>query len=119
MIGTGGRLVLQNQNWSKLQTKLVRYLKVNLEVIYERVRSNANHPLLCNNNPLGTIRQLIEEKRGWYEQVDMIMEVKADMDMGDAADACVHSLHDFIDNNPLHGRRPTQRHVRMDWIGCN
>ncbi len=118
VIGTGGGLVLRNQNWSKLQTGLVLYLKVDPEVIYDRIRGNTDRPLLRNDDPLGTIKRLIEERRGRYEQADVIVEVKADMDVRDAADACVRALHDFIDDNPPAWKKAKAkaREDGLDWV---
>jgi shikimate kinase len=104
VISTGGGLVLRNQNWSKLQTGLVLYLKVEPEVIYDRIvrgGGGADHrPLLRTDDPLGTLRTLTEERRERYEQADVVVEVTADMDVQAAADWCVRALHDFIDDNP-------------------
>lgn len=101
VISTGGGLVLRNQNWSKLQTGLVLYLKVEPEVIYDRIKGGADdRPLLRTDDPLGALRRLTEERRERYEQADVVVEVTADMDVQAAADACVRALHDFIDDNP-------------------
>ena len=74
---------MRNQNWSKLQTGLVLYLKVEPEVIYDRIvrgGGGADHrPLLRTDDPLGTLRTLTEERRERYEQADVVVEV-ADME---------------------------------------
>ena len=118
VIGTGGGLVLRNQNWSKLQTGLVLYLRVDPEVIYDRVRGNADRPLLKTDDPLGTIRRIIEERRGRYEQADVIVEVDADMDVMETADACIRALHDFIDDNPPAWKKAKAkaREDGLDWV---
>jgi shikimate kinase len=99
VISTGGGAVLRNQNWSKLQTGLVVYLKVDADVIYERIRGT-DRPLLQVDDPLGELRRLTGERRDRYEQADVVVEVTADMDVQAAADRCVRALHDFIDDNP-------------------
>ena len=75
VISTGGGLVLRNQNWSKLQTGLVLYLKVEPEVIYDRIvrggGGGADHrPLLRTDDPLGPLRTLTAERRERYAQAD-------------------------------------------------
>jgi shikimate kinase len=118
VIGTGGGLVLRNQNWSKLQTGLVLYLRVDPEVIYDRVRGNADRPLLRTDDPLGTIRRLIDERKGRYEQADVIVEVNADMDVTMTADACIRALHDFIDDNPPAWKKAKAKAQAdgLDWV---
>ncbi|KAL7548300.1 hypothetical protein ACHAWF_011588 [Thalassiosira exigua] len=99
VISTGGGAVLRNQNWSKLQTGLVVYLKVDPEVIMKRIEGT-DRPLLQTDDPLGTLRRLTEERKERYEQADVTVEVTADMDATAVADRCVRTLHDFIDDNP-------------------
>ncbi|KAL9180786.1 hypothetical protein ACHAXT_011239 [Thalassiosira profunda] len=99
VIGTGGGLVMRNQNWSKLQTGLVVYLKVDPEVIIQRV-GKTDRPLLQTENPLETLKALTEERRERYEQADVTVEVTAEMDVQATADKCIRALHDFIDDNP-------------------
>ncbi|KAL3805205.1 hypothetical protein ACHAW5_003628 [Stephanodiscus triporus] len=118
VVGTGGGIVLRNQNWSKLRTGLVVYLKVEPDVIYDRIRGNVDRPLLSNSDdPLGTLTRLIEERRGRYEQADVIVEVTANMDVRDVADACVRALHDFIDDNPPAWMKAKEK-ARAEGGGC-
>ena len=99
VISTGGGLVMRNQNWSKLQTGLVVYLKVDPEVIMKRIQGT-DRPLLQTDDPLETLKQLMEERRERYEQADVIVEVTEDMGVERTADKCCRMLHDFIDDNP-------------------
>ena len=99
VISTGGGLVVRNQNWSKLQTGLVVYLKVDPEVIMKRIQGT-DRPLLQTDDPLETLKQLMEERRERYEQADVIVEVTEDMGVERTADKCCRMLHDFIDDNP-------------------
>mmetsp|Transcript_9728 Transcript_9728/g.19147 ORF Transcript_9728/g.19147 Transcript_9728/m.19147 type:complete len:290 (-) Transcript_9728:151-1020(-) len=99
VISTGGGLVCRLANWSKLQTGLVVYLKVDPEVIMKRIEGT-DRPLLQTDNPLETLKKLNEERKERYEQADVTVEVDETMDIQMAADAVIRALHDFIDNNP-------------------
>ena len=99
VISTGGGLVVRNQNWSKLQTGLVVYLKVDPEIIMKRIQGT-DRPLLQTDDPLETLKQLMDERRERYEQADVIVEVTEDMGVERTADKCCRMLHDFIDDNP-------------------
>eukprot|EP00571_Detonula_confervacea_P017042 CAMPEP_0172309618 /NCGR_PEP_ID=MMETSP1058-20130122/10262_1 /TAXON_ID=83371 /ORGANISM="Detonula confervacea, Strain CCMP 353" /LENGTH=308 /DNA_ID=CAMNT_0013022277 /DNA_START=18 /DNA_END=945 /DNA_ORIENTATION=- len=99
VISTGGGLVVRNQNWSKLQTGLVVYLKVEPEVIMKRIEGT-DRPLLQTENPLETLKKLTEERRERYEQADVTVEIDGSMGVKETADLCVRMLHDFIDDNP-------------------
>ena len=99
VVSTGGGLVMRNQNWSKLQTGLVVYLKVDPEVIMKRIEGT-DRPLLQTEDPLDTLKKLTEERKERYEQADVTVEIEEGMSVEDVADQCVRALHDFIDENP-------------------
>merc|ERR1719343_1187608 len=99
VIGTGGGLVVRNQNWSKLQTGLVIYLRADPEIIIRRIEGT-DRPLLQTGDPLTTLKQLTAQRKERYEQADVIVEVKEEMDIRAVVDACIRTLHDFIDDNP-------------------
>ncbi|KAL7428639.1 hypothetical protein ACHAXH_001892 [Discostella pseudostelligera] len=129
VIGTGGGVVVRNQNWSKLRTGLVVYLRVEPTVIAGRLLNGsgvAARPLLRTTTTTTTtgvaesdsddedsgstineaealiqkLSTLISERRTKYEQADVIVDIKSHMDIQTTADAVIKSLHDFIDENP-------------------
>lgn len=99
VISTGGGIVCRMSNWAKLQTGIVVWLDVDPEIIMKRIEGT-DRPLLQNDNPLQTLKDLLEERRDKYEQADIRVEVTEDMDESAVADAIVRDLHDFIDENP-------------------
>lgn len=117
VISTGGGLVIRNQNWSKLQTGLVVYLKVDSEVIMKRIEGT-DRPLLQTEDPLQTLKDLHEARKDRYEQADITVEVTADMDMHTAADQCIRALHDFIDDNPPAWKQAKAKAQAdgLDWV---
>mmetsp|Transcript_13053 Transcript_13053/g.20697 ORF Transcript_13053/g.20697 Transcript_13053/m.20697 type:complete len:184 (-) Transcript_13053:210-761(-) len=117
VISTGGGLVMRNQNWSKLQTGLVVYINVDPEVIMQRIQGT-DRPLLQTENPLATMKALMEERRERYEQADVTVEVTADMDVEKTVDMCLRELHDFIDDNPPAWKQAKAKAQSdgLDWV---
>lgn len=99
VISTGGGIVVTNQNWSKLQTGIVVWLDVDPEIIMERIK-DTDRPLLQTNDPLQTLKDLMEQRKDKYSQADVRIEVTKDMKETDVADLVVRELHHFIDENP-------------------
>lgn len=117
VVSTGGGLVMRNQNWSKLQTGLVVYLKVDPEVIMKRIEGT-DRPLLQTENPLETLQKLTEERKERYEQADVTVEIEEGMSVEDVADKCVRALHDFIDDNPPAWKQAKAKAAAdgLDWV---
>ena len=117
VIGTGGGLVTRNQNWAKLQTGLVLYLKTDPETIYKRIEGT-DRPLLQTDDPLATLKELTEKRRGKYEQADVTIEVEDGMDVEAVTDRCIRMLHDFIDDNPPAWKQAKEKAQAdgLDWV---
>ncbi len=117
VVSTGGGLVMRNQNWSKLQTGLVVYLKVDPEVIMKRIEGT-DRPLLQTDNPLETLKKLYEERNERYEQADVTVEIDEGMSVEDVADKCIRALHDFIDENPPAWKQAKAKAQAdgLDWV---
>jgi shikimate kinase len=98
VVSTGGGVVLRNNNWAKLQTGVVVYLKADPEIIMKRIEGT-DRPLLQTENPMDKLKQLMEERRLKYEQADVHVDI-GEMDVAGVAEAVVRALHDFIDENP-------------------
>jgi shikimate kinase len=99
VVSTGGGIVLRPENWAKLQTGIVIWLDVAPEIIFQRVQGT-NRPLLQTDDPLNTIRKLLDERKDKYSQADLTIEITKDMDEATVAELVVKRLHDFIDENP-------------------
>lgn len=117
VVSTGGGLVMRNQNWSKLQTGLVVYLKVDPDVIMKRIEGT-DRPLLQTENPLETLKKLTEERKERYEAADVTVEIEEGMSVEDVADKCVRALHDFIDDNPPAWKQAKAKAQAdgLDWV---
>jgi len=72
VVSCGGGLVTQPGMLKALKQRgKVVALCANPETIYERTRQNSNRPLLQVEDPLKTIRELLEKRRPFYAQADM------------------------------------------------
>jgi len=118
VIGTGGGLVVRNQNWSKLQTGLVVYLEVTPALVMRRLEGGTDRPLLQTDDPLATLTDLLDARRERYAQADVTVAVTEDMDVQATADQCVRALHDFIDDNPPAWKQAKAKAQAegLDWV---
>ena len=99
VVSTGGGIVCQLSNWSKLQTGIVVWLNVEPEIIMKRIEGT-DRPLLQTSDPLETLNDLLQERKARYQQADIQIDVTEDMDEDAVADLVVKEMHDFIDENP-------------------
>ncbi|GKY95330.1 hypothetical protein MPSEU_000495900 [Mayamaea pseudoterrestris] len=99
VISTGGGIVCQRENWSKLHTGLTVWLDVLPEIIIKRIE-NSDRPLLQIDNPLETLRRLLDERQESYGQADVRVSILEDLDEDEVTDLVIRHLHDFIDENP-------------------
>jgi shikimate kinase len=117
VISTGGGIICRMENWSKLHTGLVVWLDVAPEVIYERIKGT-DRPLLQTDDPLQTLRDLLESRKERYQNADLRIAVSADMDETAVADTVIRELHDFIDSNPPAWKLAKQKAQAegLDWV---
>lgn len=74
VISTGGGLPTVEGNLDNLKTHaLVVCLWTTPERIFERVRSQSHRPLLQVADPLARIRELLEARRPFYRQADVLV----------------------------------------------
>lgn len=117
VISTGGGLVCRRQNWAKLQTGMVIWLDVDPEIIMKRIEGT-DRPLLQTDDPLQTLKDLIEKRKELYAQADVKIEIDADMDPDKVADSVVEALHNFIDDNPPAWKmaKAKAQSEGLDWV---
>jgi shikimate kinase len=99
VVSTGGGIVTKVENWGKLHTGVVVWLDVEPEVIMKRIEGT-DRPLLQTEDPLQTLKNLLEERKDRYKQADLRIEVTDDMDENDVASKIIFDLHSYIDDNP-------------------
>eukprot|EP00536_Pseudo-nitzschia_multiseries_P016811 jgi/Psemu1/292716/fgenesh1_pg.1246_\ len=118
VVSTGGGLVTKPKNWAKLQTGIVVWLDVAPEIILKRIEGNTDRPLLKTEDPLQTLKDLLEERETKYNQADLRVEITEDMDEEVVASKIVLDLHNFIDDNPPAWKLAKQKAQEegLDWV---
>jgi len=119
VVSTGGGIVCRLTNWSKLQTGIVIWLDVDPEIIIRRIGNDPNRPMLqTSENPLQSIKDLLEQRKARYSQADVHVEVKKEMDIDQTADMVIRMLHDFIDENPPAWKiaKAKAQEEGLDWV---
>lgn len=78
IISAGGGTPLKAENRELLrQLGKVIYLKITPETCYERVKDDKGRPLLLVEDPLATIRGMLQERNPVYEEAaDVILETE-------------------------------------------
>ncbi|MGB3511232.1 MAG: shikimate kinase [Microcoleaceae cyanobacterium] len=74
-IATGGGIVINPFNWSYLQHGIVIWLDVPVEELYRRLQDDRSRPLLQDDDPLGKLHSLFEERRPLYANADVHINV--------------------------------------------
>lgn len=118
VISTGGGLVTRNRNWAKIQTGIVIWLDVEPEVILKRIEGTDDRPLLKTEDPLQTLKDLVEERESKYSMADFRVEITEDMDEDMVASRIVMDLHNYIDDNPPAWKLAKQKAQEegLDWV---
>ena len=118
VVSTGGGLVCRPKNWGKLQTGIVIWLDVAPEIIIKRIEGNDDRPLLKTEDPLQTLKDLLEERESKYSQADFRVEITEDMDEDTVASKIVIDLHNYIDDNPPAWKLAKQKaqDEGLDWV---
>jgi len=118
IVSTGGGLVCRTENWGKLQTGIVIWLDVEPEIIMKRIEGNDDRPLLKTEDPLQTLKDLLEERKSKYSQADFRVEITEAMDEDMVASKIVLDLHNYIDENPPAWKLAKQKAQEegLDWV---
>ncbi len=76
VLATGGGAVLRKENRSHLAARgLVLYPSATADQLYKRTRHDRNRPLLQNEDPLGTLQSLLDQRDPLYREVaDLVVE---------------------------------------------
>lgn len=75
VLATGGGSILRESNRQAIKAAgRVIYLKASAEQLYSRIRNDKNRPLMQTENPLHTLRQLLQAREPYYLEVaDIVM----------------------------------------------
>ena len=92
VVSTGGGVVTIDGNMEIIRSIGISiYLKAGIEQIYERVTRNKKRPLVQTENPLQTIKTLMENREYAYCQADHIIETNS-LSMGHIVSKIIRAL---------------------------
>lgn len=92
IIATGGGVMMRDYNRDVMKRAGVTvYLRAPVDVIWQRVKHSRSRPLLQVNDPLGTIRELLEKRTPYYEMADIIVDTEK-LSVEDVADEIIEKL---------------------------
>jgi len=75
VIATGGGAVIRDENRRAFKEGgMTICLTARPEVVFERIRHEIHRPLLQVPDPLGRIRELLNERERYYHQADLIID---------------------------------------------
>lgn len=79
VLATGGGAILRPENRMHLRSRgVVVYLKASVEALIARTQHDRNRPLLQTENPAESIRQILETREAFYEEVaDFVIETES------------------------------------------
>lgn len=92
VLTTGGGAVLSEANRRALRkNSIVILLSASPETIYKRVKDSGHRPLLKGDDVLDKIKNLLEERKNFYEESDLKI-VTDDRSAKDVADEIIEKL---------------------------
>lgn len=78
IIATGGGIVMRQLNWSYLHHGLVIWLDAPVDVLIDRLREDTNRPLLQQENPAQTLKNILDQRRNLYAEADLHIRISAE-----------------------------------------
>ena len=75
VVATGGGIVVERQNWHFLHYGVTVWLDVSVDVLYERLKSDRNRPLLQTDDPQKTLQTILNQRKHLYDQADVRISI--------------------------------------------
>lgn len=93
ILSTGGGAFLSDVNRSLIHDAgIAVWLRVDLDLLWQRVRHKTTRPLLRTTNPRETLRQLYEARVPLYSKADITVDSAADLSIDDMAAKVIAAL---------------------------
>jgi shikimate kinase len=93
ILSTGGGAFLSAVNRSLIHDAgIAVWLRVDLDLLWQRVRHKTTRPLLRTANPRETLRQLYEARVPLYSKADVTVDSAADLSIDDMAAKVIAAL---------------------------
>jgi len=83
VISTGGGAVIREENINNLKKNgVLFYLNAPAEELFERIKYDTERPLIKTENPLGTLKTLLENRENFYNQADFKIDTMSKSPVG-------------------------------------
>jgi len=93
VLSTGGGAFLSERNRALIEASGVSvWLRVDLDLLWQRVRHKATRPLLHTANPRETLRELYEARVPFYSLADLVVDSAADLSVEAMAQRVAEAL---------------------------
>ncbi|KAA8497237.1 Shikimate kinase [Porphyridium purpureum] len=100
VISTGGGIVLNTKNWSFLQTGLVCWLDVPVDVLVQRLADDTTRPLLQGQDPAQKLSEILAKREAMYKNADVHVPVTEAMSNEAIAQEACRLITNFVKANP-------------------
>ncbi len=92
VISTGGGVVLNPDNIKNLRRNgLIINLRANPKILWQRVKDKKDRPLLNVNNPVEILSHLLERRKEFYDDADIIID-NTDLSLEETADRVIKEI---------------------------
>ena len=93
VLSTGGGAFLAEGNRALIhEAGISIWLRVDLDLLWQRVRHKTTRPLLRTANPRETLRSLYQVRIAFYEQADIAVDAAADLPIEEMAQRVISAL---------------------------
>lgn len=75
VVATGGGIVVERQNWHFLHYGVTVWLDASVDVLYNRLKSDRNRPLLQTEDPQQTLQTILNQRKHLYDQADVRISI--------------------------------------------
>ncbi len=92
IVSTGGGVILRSENLQRIKNGSVMiWLDAPIEILWERLKDNKTRPLLHTADPKGTLMQLLQTRKEFYEQAHVHCKIG-----GEAAESVLANLINIL-----------------------
>jgi shikimate kinase len=96
ILATGGGAVCNPDTLKHIKdTSISVWLKSDISQILERAQKTKNRPLLQTDDPETTLKQLMQTRRGFYEQADIHFDLDHNS-IDEATDNLIDVVYNFV-----------------------
>ncbi|MEM9218299.1 MAG: shikimate kinase [Cyanobacteria bacterium P01_F01_bin.150] len=101
VVATGGGIVVERQNWNFLHYGVTVWLDVPVNVLYRRLKSDRNRPLLQTDDPQKTLQTILNQRKHLYDQADVHVSITKNDAAEQVAQRILTAIQGAIKPEPL------------------